>query len=351
MSDQAQKDQNQTIAEAEVEEFRHKLGPFVVAAEQTRMPMAFTDAGKADNPIIFANDSFIELTGYPRAEVMAQSFNFILARGAGEEELRKVQLAFTDPDYEDADVHYRRKDGSQFWANLHVAPVKDERGIIVQYFLSLADITRFKNAEQNAARLIDELNHRVKNTLSTVQFIVSQAIGSSNDPQVVGEAISERIGALSRSHDLLHREQWRGVGLHDLVCEALAPFQHDASRAERLTIVGDNIRLAPQATLALGIAFNELATNAAKYGAFLDEQGAISIKWSMVEEQGGDWLCLIWRETGGPPVIEPAQRGFGTRVIERGLAHELSGKIDLDFLPTGVVCKIFVPAPMAILDE
>ena len=254
MSNQAHKDQDQTAAEAEVEEFRHKLGPFVVAAEETRMPMAFTDASKSDSPIIFANDSFIELIGYPRDEVMAQSFNFILARGAGDEELRKVELAFTDPDYQDADIRYRRKDGSQFWANLHVAPVKDERGAIVQYFLSLADITRFKTAEHNAAKLIDELNHRVKNTLSTVQFIVSQAVSISQDPQAVGSAIEERIAALSRSHDLLHREQWRGVGLHDLVCEALEPFREDKSRAPRLTIDGENVRLTPQATLALGIA-------------------------------------------------------------------------------------------------
>jgi PAS domain S-box-containing protein len=351
MTNQAFKDQKQRIAEAEVNDLRKMLGPFVVAAEETRMPMVFTDAAKSDNPIIFANDSFLKLIGYPRDEVLAQSFNFILAQGADDEEMRKVAAAFTDRSYQDVEVRYRRKDGSQFWANMHVAPVRDDHGKIVQHFLSLADITRFKTAEHNAAQLIDELNHRVKNTLSTVQFIVSQAVGSSQDPQVVGLAIEERIGALSRSHDLLHREQWRGVGLHDLVSEALAPFRGDSSRAHRLTIEGENVRLTPQATLALGIAFNELATNAAKYGAFVNDEGTISIKWTVEDEQDGKWLSLQWRETGGPRVTAPVRRGFGTRVIERGLAHELSGKIDLEFLPTGVVCTIFVPAPMAILDE
>jgi PAS domain S-box-containing protein len=351
MNNQAFKDRKQKTAEAEVDEFRKNLGPFVVAAEETRMPMMFTDAGKPDNPIIFVNDAFLELIGYSRDEVLAQSFNFIIAQGSGEEELRKVERAFTDPTYEDADVRVQRKDGSQRWANLHVAPVRNEGGNIVQHFLSLADITRFKAAEHNAAQLIDELNHRVKNTLSTVQFIVSQAVSSSQDPQVVGLAIEDRIGALSRSHDLLHREQWRGVGLHDLVSEALAPFRDDSSRARRLTIDGENVRLTPQATLALGIAFNELATNATKYGAFVNDRGTIAIKWTIEDEQGGKWLSLHWREAGGPRVIAPVRRGFGTRVIERGLAHELSGKIDLDFLPTGVVCTIFVPAPMAVLDE
>ena len=350
MSHKAPKDQEQKTAEAEVEEFAKELSPFVVAAEATRMPMAFTDAFKADHPIIYANDAFLELTGYARDEVLAQSFTFILAAGTDEETVRQVEAAFADSSSEEPEVHYRRKDGNECWATLLVAPVKDEKGAVVQHFLSLIDTTRHKVAEQNAALLIDELQHRVKNTLATVQSIVSQAVRNSEDPQAVRESIETRIAALSRSHDLLSRDGWNGAGLYDLVREVLAPFRAAEGRTERFTIEGKNIRLSPKAALALGMALNELAANAVKYGAFSNQAGNISIDWTMKEELNGRWLCLHWRETGGPPVSVPRRRGFGSRLIEQGLAHELGGEIKLDYLSEGVVCTIFVPAPRAVLN-
>ncbi|MGI8705133.1 MAG: HWE histidine kinase domain-containing protein [Sphingomicrobium sp.] len=350
MSDKAPKDQEQRTAEAEVDEFKKELGPFVIAAETTRMPMAFTDSRKADNPIIFANDAFLELTGYERDEVLAQSFNFILASGTDAKTVREVEAAFADPSKHEPEIHYRRKDGSECWATLFIAPVKGEQGAVEQYFLSLVDSTHHKVAEQNAALLIDELNHRVKNTLATVQSIVSQAVRNSQDPQVVRESIETRIAALSRSHDLLGREKWDGAGLHDLVLEVLEPFSAAEAGAQRFTIEGENIRLSPKATLALGMAFNELAANAIKYGALSNEEGTISIKWTMEEKDECQWLCLHWREKGGPPVSQPTRKGFGSRLIEQGLAHELEGKIELDYLSEGVVCTIFVPAPRTVLN-
>ena len=349
MSHKAPKDREQKHAEAEVAEFREALGPFVVAAETTRMPMVFTDAKVAGNPIIFANDSFLELTGYDRDEVLAQNFNFLLASGTDEKTLRQIETAFAKRSDDTLTMHYRRKDGSEFWADIFVSPVEDEQGTIVQHFVSLADTTRYQLAQQNAAMLIDELNHRVKNTLATVQSIVTQAVRNASDPQVVRESIETRIAALSRSHDLLGREKWEGAGLLDLVREALAPFSVTEGRAERFAIEGENIRLSPRATLALGIAFNELATNAVKYGAFSNEAGKISIKWTLDARPEGRRLCLHWREKDGPVVTPPSRKGFGSRVIEQGLAHELQGEIKLEYPPGGIVCTIDVPAPQAVL--
>lgn len=350
MSDKAPKDKDQKEAEAAVADFKHDLGPFVVAAETTRMAMVFTDAGKADNPIIFANDSFLKLTGFEREEVLAQSFNFLLAAGTSNESLAKVEAAFGSESEIDPEIHYRRKDGSEFWASLFVSPVKDEDGKIVQHFVSLIEMTKYKNAQAHAAMLIDELNHRVKNTLATVQSIVTQAVRNNSDPVIVRESIETRIAALSRSHDLLARDKWEGAGLHDLVDEALAPFSVTEGRAERFTVEGENIRLSPRATLALGIAFNELATNAVKYGAFSNESGNLLISWTIKSQDGNRWLCFRWRETDGPVVKAPSHKGFGSRVIEQGLAHELSGKVEVDYAPSGMVCTIEVPVPLAVLD-
>lgn len=350
MSAKAHKDEEQKAAEAEVEEFKQDLGPFVVAAETTRMPMVFTDAKEADNPIIFANDSFLKLTGYDRAEVLAQSFNFLLASGCDEEAMDLVTAAFECQPEDSPEIHYRRKNGSEFWATLFVSPVKNETGEIIQHFVSLFETTPYRIAQTNCAMLIDELNHRVKNTLATVQSVVVQAVRNSADPQIVREAIETRISALSRSHDLLGREKWEGAGLRDLVGEALAPFSVSEGRAERFTIKGENIRLSPKAALALGIAFNELATNAVKYGAFSNDEGMISIEWTLNAEPDGRWLCLHWREKDGPPVTPPTRKGFGSRVLEQGLAHELNGKVGLDYAPDGMICTIHVPAPRAMLD-
>lgn len=350
MSEKAPKDQDQRLAEAEVAEFKADLGPFVVAAESTRMPMVFTDAQEADHPIIFANDAFLKMTGYHRDEVLAQPFGFLLSSPDNDGTLSQIESCFKAGCDDSPEIHYRRKDGSEFWATLLVNPVEDDDGVVVQHFISLTETTRFKVAQNNAAMLIDELNHRVKNTLATVQSIVAQATRGSPDPGLVRERIETRIAALSRSHDLLGREKWDGADLRDLVSEALAPFSEIGGRAERFTIDGEEVRLLPKATLALGIAFNELATNAVKYGAFSNHAGTIAISWTLEHEADGRWLCLYWREQGGPQVSPPSRKGFGSRVIEQGLAHELEGKIKLTYPPEGVVCVIHVPAPRALLD-
>jgi PAS domain S-box-containing protein len=344
MSDKTNKSDEQKVAEAEVEGFRKNLGPFVVAAETTRMAMVFTDAKELDNPIIFANDAFLLLTGYAREEVLGQSFNFLMAHAADAEALAQIEAEFQGNSH-GSEIRYRRKDGSEFWAGIFISPVRDESDDVVQYFASFADFTKHKEEQVQSKMLIDELNHRVKNTLSTVQSIVWQALRTTSDPKVIRESIESRLFALSRSHDLLTRENWDSAGLLDVIHDALEPFGIAGGRAERIMITGENIRFPPKAALALGIAFNELATNAVKYGAFSNEAGSILIAWTIEPTPEGNRLLLRWQEKDGPPVTPPSRKGFGSRVIERGLAYELEGTVHLDYRTDGVVCTINIPAP------
>jgi PAS domain S-box-containing protein len=344
------KSEEQAVAEAEVEDHRKDLGPFVVAAETTRMPMVFTDAREASNPIVFANDSFLRLTGFDRAELLGQSFNSLLAWGSDADALAQVDAAFKDSPDTDREVHYRRKDGTDLWASVFVSPVRDKKGEVLQHFVSFVDLTKHKRAQAHSNMLINELNHRVKNTLATVQSIVWQALRKSTDAKVIGESIQDRLSALSRSHDLLTREQWASAALHDIVTDALEPFGASGALAERLVIRGDNIRLSPKVTLALGIAINELATNAMKYGAFSNEAGSIEIAWSVVPSLHGARLLLNWTEKGGPLVSPPMRKGFGLQVIERGLAQELEGSVNLDFQPTGLIFTLDFPASRGARD-
>jgi PAS domain S-box-containing protein len=345
MSEIIKKSEEQEGAEADVDSFRKGLGPFVVAAETTRMAMVFTDAKEADNPIIFANDSFLSLTGYEREEALGQSFNFLMARGTNAKTMSLVNAAFQRGSEHDPEIHYRRKDGSEFWASVFISPVRDESGDVVQHFVSLIDLTTHKQAFTQAKLLIDELNHRVKNTLATVQSVVWRAFRSSVDPGVIRESIEGRIFALSRAHDLLTRENWESAGLVDLIKEALEPFGIANGRAERFVIAGNNIRLPPKTTLTLGVAFHELATNAVKYGALSNETGSILIAWMIESTPGGDRLILHWQEKDGPHVTPPSRKGFGSQVIERGLPHELEGSAHLDYQMNGLICTINIPAP------
>jgi PAS domain S-box-containing protein len=339
------KSEEQKVAEAEVDSFRKDLGPFVVAAETTRMAMVFTDAKEPGHPIIFANDAFLALTGYDRKEVLGHKFNFLMARGADPKTLARVEAAFEGGTDHGSEIRYRRKDGSVFWAAIFVSSVLDENGIVVQHFASFVDLTRQKREQAQSTMMINELNHRVKNTLATVQSIVWQALRRDSDPKTIRDAIESRLFALSRSHDLLTREHWESARLLDLVKAAMEPFGVANGAPERLVITGKNIRLSPNVALALGIAFHELATNAVKYGALSNEAGSVLLTWTVEPVPEGDRLILRWQERGGPPVTPPTRKGFGSRVIERGLPHELQGTANLDYRVDGVVCTINIPAP------
>jgi PAS domain S-box-containing protein len=345
MSIIASKSEQQKSAEDNIESLRKDLGPFVVAAETTRMAMLFADAEQPDNPIIFANDSLLSLTGYDREEVLGQKFNFLLAHEADAETLARLKTEFDGTADSGVEFLCRRKDRTEFWVAVFVSPVRDENGAVIQYFASFVDLTKHKEDEARSKMLIDELNHRVKNVLATVQSIVWQALRTSSDPKIIQQSIESRLVALSRSHDLLTRENWESAGLFDIISHALEPFEASDDRAERITIAGDNIRFPPKSALALGIVFNELATNAVKYGALANDVGTLRINWQTVALPEGAQVLLRWQETGGLPLTPPSRKGFGSRVIERVLAHELEGKVEMDYRPDGLVCSMSIPVP------
>jgi PAS domain S-box-containing protein len=336
----------QDAAEAVIDQLEEVCGPFVVAAETTRMAMVFTDAKRSGNPIIFANNAFLELTGYSRKEVLGQSFNFLLAHAADANSLSQINAEFEGADKSGVEVLYHRKDRTEFWAAVFISPVLDDAGGIVQYFASFVDLTKHKDEEKQSERLINELNHRVKNTLATVQSIVWQALRSSASPQLIRQTIESRLLALSRSHDLLTRGNWKSAGLHDIISDALEPFTISHTYSKRISIKGDNIRFSPKVALALGIGFHELATNAVKYGALSNATGSITVEWSRPKQPTNNDYTLEWREVDGPQIDPPQHHGFGSGMVKRGLALELGGEINLHYLRDGLVCVMKFPAPV-----
>jgi PAS domain S-box-containing protein len=193
------------------------------------------------------------------------------------------------------------------------------------------DLTERKSAEELQRLMVNELNHRVKNSLATVQSIAMQTLRAAPDPEAARHALDRRICSLARAHDLLTARNWQGAAMHEVVRRAIEPFV-----ATRFAISGPALEVNPRHALALSMALHELATNAAKYGALSTPQGSVQIDWRV----DGQDLVLNWRETGGPRVSPPSRRGFGSRLLERSLAIELSGRSRVDYAPTGLVCQI-----------
>jgi PAS domain S-box-containing protein len=232
-------------------------------------------------------------------------------------------------------------DGSLHWLLLRAEMQDVKDGMPARTLGVAVDITEMKKAEEHQQLLINELNHRVKNTLATVQSIASQSLRNAGTASEARDAVEGRLFALSRAHDVLTRENWDGAYLREVVQEAIAPFQ--AKGHSRFDLRGREVRLSPRIALAVAMALQELGTNAVKYGALSNQAGHIAISWSVTKQAGGAVLEMTWREMDGPTVSEPVRRGFGTRLIERSLAQELHGDVTIAFAPTGVVCTIRAP--------
>jgi signal transduction histidine kinase len=204
----------------------------------------------------------------------------------------------------------------------------------------LVEIAERRRGEERQHLLTDELNHRVKNTLATVQSIAAQTLKDVLDKDRQKD-FENRLMALSRTHDLLLRRSWQSVSLSELLVLELQPYGSDEN--SRFVLDGPAITVKPKAGLALGLAFHELVTNAAKYGAFSKPTGQVRIVWELVSASEHRALRLKWTETGGPPVKKIGRKGFGTMVIQRGLSLELDGEVQVDFDPSGLVCTIEIP--------
>jgi PAS domain S-box-containing protein len=219
-----------------------------------------------------------------------------------------------------------------------VQPMKDDQGRVLRWFGALTDISEQKHIEEHLQLLLNELNHRVKNTLATVQAIASQSM--RNLPKEYFETFSDRLVALSRAHDLLMQRNWKGMDLREIVDQSLAPLCAKGPEG-RFAIEGPAVWIPANNVASWSMALYELCTNAFKYGALKMDAGKIKITWR-APEQGQ--LRFSWSEHGGPPVTIPDHRGFGSRLIE-SLGRELAGSASLRFDPEGLVCTIDASFP------
>jgi PAS domain S-box-containing protein len=230
----------------------------------------------------------------------------------------------------------RRPDGELRWIEgssrfLYAADGSPERMVGTNM-----DATERRRSEEHQGLLVNELNHRVKNMLAVVQGLAHQSFRAPGIPEGPRRAFEERLAAVSSAHAILTREDWEGASLRAIAEEALGAHRLGE---RRVTIEGPALTIPARAAVSLALALHELGTNAAKYGALSAEGGRVDLSWT----QDGGRLCIDWRESGGPAVVPPTRTGFGTSMIERVLASDLSGTVAIDYAPEGVICRIEAP--------
>lgn len=295
---------------------------------------------EADGSCVYLSRRWYEFTGQTRAE----GLGFGWLEATHPDDKARSEQAFREANAVRApfslEYRLRRADGEYRWCIDAASPRLGAAGEFLGYIGTVIDFTERKRTEARSALMIHELNHRVKNTLAVVQSLALQGLrASQDDPRRFKEMFVGRLTALAQAHDLLTRSDWAGAALKDMLANALSAF----ASLGRFSMIGPDVRVPARAAVPLSMAFHELATNAAKYGALSADGGRVVIQWRLEDVDGDHMLDLAWAEFGGPTVSEPLRRGFGSRLIEQGLRHELEGEISMEFAAAGLRCHMRIP--------
>jgi two-component sensor histidine kinase len=289
-----------------------------------------------------ANSAYLQLIGHRQivGRTLAEALPEVVAQGFVDllREVMRTKTAFID---HAGSVMLQRQPGAALeerFLDIIFQPITGPDGEAVAVFVEGNDVTDRVLGERQQKLLIDELNHRVKNTLSTVQAIAGQTLRTTRDPADFQQAFEARLMALSATHNLLTATNWQSADLREVAQLEFRPYG-----PERYRLEGPSVALSPARALALGMLFHELATNAAKYGALSRGDGSTEVVWRVREIDGRGELEIDWREFGGPAVTLPTRTGFGSRLIERSLRGQLGGEAELTYAPEGVRCYMRLP--------
>jgi PAS domain S-box-containing protein len=300
---------------------------------------------RADGTIVFVNRAYAASIGSePRALTGRNLWHFVSDQDRAHV-LEQVSRLTPDNTEVTIENRFETAQGPRWilWKN-HALGF-DAVGNLIEAQSTGIDITERKELEERTTLLIEELNHRVKNTLMVVQAMAHQSFRGKGVPAEPLVSFGERLSALAAAHTTLSEANWAGAPIDEVIRRGVAICGRGS---DRVTISGPEFMLLPGPTVPLVLALHELSTNALKYGALSQEEGKIAIQWTLVPETG--WIDLVWRESGGPVVTPPACKGFGSRLITDAVSRQLGGVAELTYDPAGVSCNITFPvAPIPIV--
>ncbi|MFL5025801.1 MAG: PAS domain S-box protein [Microvirga sp.] len=294
-----------------------------------------------DGRFVSVNEARCKLTGHSREELIGLHFGHATDSESLEKDLDLFRRQVAgELDTYTTDSKFQRRDGSRGWARVTSTAVRDAAGAFLYAVRVIEDITERRQADKRQKLLIDELNHRVKNTLATVQSLAWQAARPGVPPQVAQERFQERLLALSRTHNLLNETHWEGAALKTILETELGPY---ATAAGRVRLDGPEVHLEARPAVVLGMAVHELTTNAVKHGALAVASGRVQVDWKIDDRGGEAVLAIDWCELGGPALAAQPSPGFGSRLLRQTITRELAGQLDIRFEREGVCCTIAVP--------
>jgi PAS domain S-box-containing protein len=292
----------------------------LVAVERTRMPMVVTDPRQRDNPIVLANGAFLELTGYTAGEVIGQNCRFLQGPETRPADVEAIRRGLDGhQDHVEVELLNYRKDGSTFWNQLLISPVRNEAGELIYYFASQKDVTARRRVEQMEATerlLLMEIDHRAMNALTLVQSIVR--LSRTVSVPDYSSSVLGRVDALARAHRRLTQSAWAGVDLGQLVADEVPP-----EAKARVFMEGAAVELPAHCVQPLALVLHELMSNASKHGALASGTGQVTLRWDETPGQ----LMLEWKEEGARSVRTPSSPGLGMRMVIGTIEQQLGGTV------------------------
>lgn len=282
--------------------------------------------------ILSWNHGAERLYGYSADEAIGRKVTMLLPSDRMTEEveiIEKISRGLAIAPHETVRLH---KNGARLDVQLSVSPVRDGNGRIIGASKSAHDISDRKKSEQLQQAILGEMKHRIKNVLATVQALARQTFRNPSHKSAY-QTFEARLGAMARTHDLLTADVWQATELNKLVEEALLPFG-----LSNFAINGPKIDVSSRAAMAFSLGLHELATNASKYGALSVPGGSVDVNWT--HDPASQQLNFVWREKDGPSISAPKSSGFGSKLIERVLAGEISGSVELNYHRDGLHCQL-----------
>ncbi len=284
----------------------------------------------------FFNKPWLQFTGRTHQDELGMGWTSGVHPDDLDRCLEVYTAAFERRDTFSMEYRLRRHDGAYRWVLDNGRPF-DRDGKFAGYFGSCIDIHERRELEDTRKDLIGELNHRVKNMLSTVQALARQSLAGVSSPKDAEKRLTTRLMALSRVQELLAENGWRGANMRAIIDSA---FQLTAPAADRGVVEGPDLLLVPARTQLLAMTLTEMGMNARQHGAWSNDKGHVELRYEVLE---GERLSIHWQEHGGPLVSAPTRRGFGLRLLQGMLPSEAGGQASVEFNPEGLVCRISLP--------
>ncbi|MFD2741404.1 PAS domain-containing protein [Sulfitobacter aestuarii] len=312
----------------------------VQAVRHARLPLCITDPTLPDNPIVYANQAFTELTGYALEEIVGRNCRFLQGPDTTPDSIETVRKILSERRVDTVEILNYRKDGTSFVNALQIGPINDENGELVYFFGSQLDISARRRKERESRELAErELLHRLRNIVNVMSAMVRMTAREESNPAVFASKVIERISALGNAHfDTIGRTDKFGIGFSALVEPILQAYAPGG--ASQIKIGGVDPEVPRDLISPLTLALHELATSAVKHGALSTYEGKIDLHLR-IEEADVPQLCITWQERGGPEVVTP-ERSSGSEIIQ-SLTRAVGGTLTYDWQCEGLIARASFP--------